>query len=156
LVLFEIKEKNSKKTLIMLTTFKEFVLYKAWGREGPIACLLTMAITPKHTHTHTHTHTLSLSLSLSSCYSVIQKESAHWSFHMATTTWVEHRLLRVGFFSPLFQSCQCLFWMVHCNIMDSLPFHRLNPRLIHKSNSQLTCAWFFSLPHGKKQRKRWL
>jgi hypothetical protein len=29
LVLFEIKEKNSKKTLIMLTTFKEFVLYKA-------------------------------------------------------------------------------------------------------------------------------
>ncbi len=109
LVLFEIKQKISKKMLITLTTLKEFVLYKALGRD-PL-----LAYHGNNPQAHTHT----LSLSLSSCYSVIQKESAQSSFHTATTTQVEYRSLREEFFSPLLQWCQCHFWMGNCNIVDS-------------------------------------
>jgi hypothetical protein len=56
LVLFEIKEKISKKTLITLTTLKEFVLYKARGRD-PL-----LVYHGNNPQAHTHTHTLSLSL----------------------------------------------------------------------------------------------
>jgi hypothetical protein len=100
LVLFEIKEKNSKKTLIMLTTFKEFVLYKAWGREGPIACLLTMAITPKHTHTHTHTHTLSLSLSLSLSHHATRLSKK--KVHIEVFIWQQQLGLSIGFWESDF------------------------------------------------------
>jgi hypothetical protein len=58
LVLFEIKQKISKKTLITLTTLKEFVLYKALGRDP----LLAYHGNNPQAHTHTHTHSLSLSL----------------------------------------------------------------------------------------------
>jgi hypothetical protein len=58
LVLFEIKEKFSKKTLITLATLKEFVLYKAQGRDPLLAYHGNNPQKP----THTHTHTLSLSL----------------------------------------------------------------------------------------------
>jgi hypothetical protein len=88
LVLFEIKETISKKTLITLTTLKEFVLYKARGRDP----LLAYHGNNPQAHTHTHTHTLSLS----SCYSVLQEESAQRSFHKATITRV--KVFRSGIF----------------------------------------------------------
>jgi len=91
LVLFEIKQKISKKMLITLTTLKEFVLYKAPRRDPLVDPLVAYHGNNPQAHTHT------LSLSLSSCYSVIQKESAQSSFHTATTTQVEYRSLRVEF-----------------------------------------------------------
>jgi hypothetical protein len=114
LVLFEIKETKFKKTLIMLTTLKEFVLYKARGRDP----LLAYHGNNPQANTHTHTHSLSLShhatrLSKKKVYNEV-------SFHMAKTT----RGLIIGFwewnfFRLYFNDVNVFFWMVNCNIMDS-------------------------------------
>jgi hypothetical protein len=59
LVLFEIKQKISKKMLITLTTLKEFVLYKAPRRDPLVDPLV--AYHGNNPQAHTHTHSLSLS-----------------------------------------------------------------------------------------------